>query len=514
VRRDSLIALALFALALWYNVAHIPTTTFHRDEARWIHRARFVQQFAHPLGSYWHDRDLMRGQPPLGSYLMGAGLAAQGLSLTTNGLWNFSKSDLWNQWHDRMPTREELTAARRTDAVVGALIVVAAYLIARSLANRLAGVVAALILIPHPLSVYLSSLADSDAILTLLVALATLAAIALAARPSWPRAILLGVLLGLGGSAKLSPILISVPLAGIGVLLLLYAWRRPTIETASISRRLGWRLMTLPLVAYATFVASFPYLWSDPFGRTLNLFRFRAQEMTGQGEIWDNLAITSRVEALNRIGNWLGDYHTTTGWLITALATRFGTTWRPVGLDLPLALIGAELLIVLVARHGLQSKYALAATILGAQVAAIVLGMRADFERYLFPILLAAAVCAGLVVGLAWDFLRSLVAIWRTRHIAVPGAAAAVPLRRVRVAGSLVRRGVTQRPRRSPIARPATSPRVPVRTGALMIASASVPQRGRPSRARAPHVADRALVVPSPARRHLDRQPVAGDATA
>jgi len=127
VRRDLAIALVLFGVALWANLAQVTTTSFHRDEARWIHRARFVAHLSDPLGDYWHDRDLMRGQPPLGSYLMGVGLLAQGRDTTTNGLWNFSKGELWNQWQGRMPTREDLIAARRTDSVVGALIAVVAF---------------------------------------------------------------------------------------------------------------------------------------------------------------------------------------------------------------------------------------------------------------------------------------------------------------------------------------------------------------------------------------------------
>ncbi|MDP9364113.1 MAG: glycosyltransferase family 39 protein, partial [Chloroflexota bacterium] len=281
MRRDLPIALAIFVLALAYNLAHVDSTAFHRDEARWIHRARFVHQLADPLGPYWHDRDLTRGQPPLGSYLMGVGLTLQGRDTETNGLWNFRKSDAWNQWHGRMPKREDLLAARRTDSVVGALIAVCAFFIARRLAGRLAGVVAALLLVPHPLSVYLSSLAGSDALLTLLVALAAVAAAALADRPSWPRSAILGVLLGLGGATKLSPLLLALPLAALGALLLLERWRRP--GAGDPPARLGWQLLAVPPVALAAFVAAYPYLWPDPVGRTLNLFLFRAQEMESQG---------------------------------------------------------------------------------------------------------------------------------------------------------------------------------------------------------------------------------------
>ncbi|MDQ3780416.1 MAG: glycosyltransferase family 39 protein [Chloroflexota bacterium] len=419
MRRDLAIALVLFGVALWAHLAQVTTTSFHRDEARWIHRARFVANLSDPLGDYWHDRDLMRGQPPLGSYLMGVGLLAQGRDTTTNGLWNFSKGELWNQWQGRMPTREDLIAARRTDSVVGALIAVVAFCIGRRLSNRLAGVAAALLLIPHPLSLYLSSLAGSDAILTLLVGLAALVAIALAERPAWSRAVLLGVLLGLGGATKLSPLLLALPLAGLGVVLLVIRWRgepRPDDR----QWRLGWMLLSQPATAAAAFVAAYPYLWADPVGRSWGLFQFRAQEMQGQGEIWKYLAVESRIDALGRVGFWLAEFHSTTGWLATTVAAWFGQVWHPIGIDLLLALVGAEILLVLVVRHGLGSRYALAAAILGGQVALIVLGMRADFERYLYPVLLASAVCGGLTISACWRGVGRVWSWWRSRQVVPP----------------------------------------------------------------------------------------------
>lgn len=397
-RRDLLFALVLFVVALVVNLQHVAGTEFHRDEARWIHRARFAAELAHPTGPYWQDRDLLRGQPPLGSYLMGLGLAAQGQSVETNGLWNFNFGERWNQRHGAMPSMADLVAARRTNAVVGALIALCAYGIGRRLAGRGAGVVASLMLIFHPLSIYLSSLAGSDAILTLTVAVAALLAIALAARPTWGGALLLGVVIGLGGSAKLSPLLLAVPLAGLGLLLVARGWRGSG-AAARADLALGWKLLPQPVIAYAAFVASYPYLWPDPIGRTVALFQFRAQEMQGQGEIWSNLDVAGPADALSRVGNWLGETRSTTGSLGEWLAGLAGIAWRPAGIDLPLAIVGVLVFVVLVLRAGLRSPAMLAAVVLGGQSALIVLGMRADFERYLYPVLLAAVVCVGLVAG-------------------------------------------------------------------------------------------------------------------
>jgi len=418
-RRDGLIALIVFAVALAVNLGAVPTTEFHRDEARWIHRARFVAELSDPTGPYWRSRELMWGQPPLGSYLTGWGLLAQGRDTVTNDLYNFRYGETWNRRHGTMPDERDLLAARRTNSVVGALIAVCVYFIARGLGGRVAGVAAAVMLVPHPLSVYLSSLAGSDAPLVLTLSAATITAMSLADRPTWPKAALLGVLLGLGASVKLSPLPMTVPFVGLGLVLLWQARRAGGPDPAPARVRMaaiGWRLLPLPAIAFATFVLSFPYLWPDPIGRTIVLFRFRAKEMFNQGQIWPELNVHGPTDALSRIGNWFGEQDSTTGRLASLLAWVVGIDWHPHGIDLLLALVGALVIAAAVIRHGLASRQAMAALVLGSQVGLIVVGMRADFARYLLPVLTAQAVCIGLAVGGGWDLLRAALA--RRRGVA------------------------------------------------------------------------------------------------
>jgi hypothetical protein len=216
-------------------------------------------------------------------------------------------------------------------------------------------------------------------------------------------------LLGLGGAAKLSPLALAFPIAAAGVVLIVHGWRG-TGAAAAHDGELGWRLLVQPALAGATFVAAYPYLWPDPIRRTLELFRFRAAEMHSQGEIWSNLNIEGPVDALGRIGNWLGDIDSVTGQAIEAVARLFGVAWKPMGFDLVLALVGALLLLVLAIQRGLGSRWAMAALVLGGQVGLVVVGMRADFSRYLLPVLIATAVCGGLVAGMLWDVVRARVA--------------------------------------------------------------------------------------------------------
>lgn len=415
-RRDLLFGLVVVVVALAVNLGHVASTRFHRDEARWIHRSQFAAELADPFGEYWRDRDLLQGQPPLGSYLMGLGLAAQGRGLQPNQFWNFNFGDRWNERHGAMPAKADLVAARRTNSVIGALIALCAYGIGRRLAGRVAGSIAALMLIFHPLSIYLSSLAGSDALLTLMIAVAALLAIGVAARPSWLGVVLLGSVLGLGASAKLSPLLLALPLAGLGALLVARGWRAGGEEGAR-DLALGWKLLPLPAIGAAAFVASYPYLWPDPIGRTVTLFTFRAQEMVSQGTIWSELNVAGPADALSRVGNWLGETRSTTGSLAGWLAGRLGGGWEPAGVDLLLALVGVLVFVALVVRAGLRSPAMLAAVVLGGQTAIIVLGMRADFERYLYPVLLMVAVCVGLAADRAVAAARRFaVAVWSARR--------------------------------------------------------------------------------------------------
>ena len=426
-------AVGVLTVSLWINLGRVHSTEFHRDEARWVHRAYYLRELLDPFGPTWDDKLLSRGQPPLGSYLMGVGLVLQGRDLDTNGLWSFFHDPEWNERRGRMPEPADLRAARRTNAVVGAFSVLLVFLIARRLSNPVGGVAAALVAAFHPTHVYLSSLAGSDALLGLCVVGAAWAAIRLADRPSWGRALVLGVALGLGTATKLSPILVALALAGVGAVLVLggivprsVADRRPVRWATGprmpaapwrfrLRRELGWMLLSVPVVAGIVFVVSYPYLWTDPIGHTVNLFSFRAEEMESQGEIWSELGVESRREAVERVGIWLGERRSTARWFGDQIRVRIGVALVPPSVDLILAMPGAILLVGAAVRRGPRSAQALVAVALGCQVATIVAAMRADFERYQQPILLAVAVCAGVFVGQGWVAARALEARWKMR---------------------------------------------------------------------------------------------------
>jgi hypothetical protein len=252
-----LISLLLAFVSLKGSFREVERTNYFNDESRWINRANFIKEALHPFSAFWEDRYIVRAQPPMGSYLIGLGLLAQGRDLNTNGPWifeyGFSPDISWNVIGGAMPSRDDLFAARRTNAVAGAIAVVALFLLVTHFTNWVGGVAGALFLAVNPLQLYLSSLGVSDELFMALFALAVLAALHFARAPSWPRAILLGLAIGMGTSTKLSPIFVGFALAGAGGLLIIQKhinrlpklgslWRAIPGTNLPGSARTGWLL--------------------------------------------------------------------------------------------------------------------------------------------------------------------------------------------------------------------------------------------------------------------------------
>jgi hypothetical protein len=85
------------------------------------------------------------------------------------------------------------------------------------------------------------------------------------------------------------------------------------------------------------------------------------------------------------------------------LAHGFGRDWQPRGIDLPFAVIGAEVLLALTVWQGWGSRYMLTLIVLGGQAGAVVLGMQSDWARYHLPVLLIVVTCIGLLGGQIWS---------------------------------------------------------------------------------------------------------------
>ena len=414
-------ALVVLAVAFQQNFSDITKARFHPDESRWLNRAIYTEKIFDPFGSTWEDRYLTRGQPPGGSYITGIGLLLQGRDLDSNGPWEFTRGGetvtWWNAAAGNMPAWDDLEAARRTSAFLGTVSAVALFFIVRRMSNVFGGVAAGLFFAIHPLSIYLSTLGVSDAAFTFLTAMSTLAAMRLARTRSWPIAILLGLLLGAGTATKLTPFLIAFALAGLGVVFALTPYARrieflsravdfiPGLSTLH-ARELSWKLISLPIVTCLTFFVTYPFLWPSPINRTQNLFDFRQAEMSSQTRIWPQSAVSSRFNALERTWQMLENRYSSTGKLFAEIARVSGRDISERGIDVPLAMAGLAIALVLVWKRGLSSPTFLGLTVAGLQAAIIVGGLTIDFDRYYLPIVFIFAIGVGVLAGTAASVLH------------------------------------------------------------------------------------------------------------
>lgn len=350
----------------------------------------------------------------MGSYMIGLGLFLQGKDLRTNGPWDFQygfeNAITWNVSHGNMPTYENLIAARQWNMVLGALTCVMLVLIVGLLVNWAGGAIAGLFMAIHPLHIYLSTLAVSDAMFTTFVALAVLSAIWLARKPTWGRSVLLAVALGLGAATKLSPLFIAVGWTAYALVLFVDPWLRSRERLGKawklISRRelgterqLGWKLLVQTGFVGTFFVLVYPFLWSDPIGRTRTMFEFRRYEMNNQAGFWPQAAIHGPVEALERTWQNLQDRTSSTERIFTWLGDLMGRDWSGYSIDLYLAVPGLVILVYLAWKNGLASPQMLGMLAIAAQSVLIVGALGVDFNRYYEPLVFTTAAAVGVLTG-------------------------------------------------------------------------------------------------------------------
>lgn len=403
---DILLTLLFITLSFSINIQNVHDTVTHPDETRWMNRAYYARELADPFGPAWQEYVTTIGQPPLGSIVMGIGLAIQGHGLETNGVWDFAYGHDWNTRMGAIPSDEDRFAARRTNVVIGALVTGAVFVLGRLLTNRVGGSIAAIFIAWHPLHILLSTQALSDQTLSLLLALIFISGWFFAKEPTWARAITLAILLGLGGSVKLTPLLLAAPLAVFGLI-------RWWVHRDAASRRYAFMMLAQPVIALGTFVLSYPYLWPNPIARTWSLFAFRATEMEDQSAAWPEAAVENPLDSLSRFGQMLTVEHSTSQRALTHIYGWLGIDRMPVGIDYIPAAAGIVLLIWLVARKGFWTPAAMVALLMGAEAGTLVIGMKTDFYRYHLPIVVIMAGCIGISTGTLWSALRRSYRRWR-----------------------------------------------------------------------------------------------------
>ncbi|HZH07399.1 MAG TPA: phospholipid carrier-dependent glycosyltransferase, partial [Lautropia sp.] len=216
LQASAVVVIFLLSFLLSRSSAQLPN--FNPDESRWISRAHYLADLADPFGPTWDDQYMTRGQPPFGSYATGAGLLLHGRDLATNAPWDFSLTWEQNLAAGNKPVPADLQAARSTSALLTATTAMVLIGIARVYVPLSWALFAGGVFALHPFSRYIGSLATADAVFGLVIALAALAIAQFARNHAWQWAVVTGVLLGLGGATKLSPLAVAAGLAGVTLL--------------------------------------------------------------------------------------------------------------------------------------------------------------------------------------------------------------------------------------------------------------------------------------------------------
>lgn len=371
---------------------------FNPDESRWISRAHYLADFADPGSPTWDDQYMTRGQPPLGSYAMGLGLLLQGRDLKTNPPWDFSLPWEVNVAIGNKPVPADLAAGRTASAALSAVTALVVIAVAQTFVSQPWAITAGTIYAVHPFTVYIGSIAMSDAVFGLLIACSAWAAAALGRRPGGLRAIALGGALGLGAATKLSPLAVA---AGVTLAILLIVGGLAVRNRGISAEQARWGALGLLIsaTAIAAFVAVYPYLWPDPLTRTQHLITFRADEMAAQASDWPVMAVPTRLDAVRRVhANFSNQYN-----LSASVLTLTGFGPIPAWVrQIEIVAVGAGLTILVVraARADPFSPRALALAVLGGQVLVTILGMRSEFDRYHLPMAILGAVAAA--AALEW----------------------------------------------------------------------------------------------------------------
>lgn len=377
------------------------------DEANWLGTARFflVLFVRHDVSAEsWPDSYWTRTQPMIPRYVMGGWLWARGQEYEHLDP-NYDHRRKWtsNVEEGKAPSNALLTEARIPMRALTVVAAVLLYGVVRVLAGPLGGAAASLLFSGSPyLALHMVRAMGEPPFIAFL--LATLLVILLAVKrggkggPGWRWGILAGVLLGLAFASKLTAIIaiVAIVLWGGWALLgdILGRWL-PLPASASGGRRvLLWSLLVVG-VGLATFVATNPFLYRDPVGRTLLLFQNRQTEMSAQAQIDPSRAVTSRATSARMV--WHNSLVEDT-WTESRLH-------RPV--EAVLAVLGLVWLALRALRH--RAEALLLLWVVGF-FGGVTVGLGYVLDHYFVPTATMGLILTGLTVGwgtrLAWSMAR------------------------------------------------------------------------------------------------------------
>ena len=295
-RRGQVIVAALLALAVM--LGSFAQVSFHPDENNWILTSPYGEiffsgDFNNPL---WEESYWTLTQPPLARYIISAGWHAGGIKELDFSLpWDFSLDDEENLARGSMPGPQVLWWSRLPMALLGAISAVMVFFLTVQAAGWWAGWAALALFLGNPfLRMSISRAMSESPLLAFTLLTSGAGVLALRAwRKSAPGAedmtalrrafvwlLAMGVLAGLAGASKINGLALAASGAGLAGL-------AAFIDKGPMPRalRLSFAMRTIVLLALAcllVFVLFNPFLYADPLGRMVQMYKFRLNEMNIQ----------------------------------------------------------------------------------------------------------------------------------------------------------------------------------------------------------------------------------------
>ncbi len=297
-RRGQVIAAVLLALAVM--LGSFAQVAFHPDENNWIMTSPYGEilfhgDFSNPL---WDEGFWTLDAPPLARYIINAGWRVGGIKELDFTLpWDFTQDEAANIARGSMPGPQLLWWSRLPMALLSAGSAVLVFLLAAQAAGWLAGWAALALFLANPFLIISLSRAMSESPLMVFTMLTTGAGF-LALRAWWKSApnaqamkalqrpflwfLAAGALAGLAGASKLNGLALAASgsaLVGLAVF----------VDKGPLPRnlRLSFAIRTvvlLVLVCLLFFVLLNPFLYADPLGRMVHMYKYRVYEMGIQVE--------------------------------------------------------------------------------------------------------------------------------------------------------------------------------------------------------------------------------------
>jgi hypothetical protein len=308
------------------------------DEANWLGTARyFLVLFAqHDISAEaWPDNYWTRTQPMVPRYIMGGWLWARGYeyaSLDPN--YDHTKKWFTNVSDGKAPGEAVLAEARIPMRALTAISAVLLYALVRVLAGPVGGLAAALLYCGSSyVPLHMVRAMGEPPFITFL--LATLLVCVVAVKRGSGRSpgiwwgVLAGLLLGLAFASKLTAIIAVVAMLMWGAWALL-GERLARPRSDDRGRRGVWTAGVVG-VALLIFVATNPFLYRDPLGRSLLLFQNRQAEMAAQAAIDPSRAVTGLRDRIRLV--WTNSLiedtwaHTRFHWPLEAVLAIVGFVW-------------------------------------------------------------------------------------------------------------------------------------------------------------------------------------------